>query len=136
MTMRRRDILRGSSAGLAALGFAQHTRAESDCTLASNQTANFVLVHGTRHGGREDLKPTYIHCAGQTYRKSAKLMIGPARGPDWSFIEPDIPRHGMLTHPELVAHTLAGPTSSPGQFRGLWFNTDCAPELFKSHCGE
>ena len=49
--MRRRDILRGSGAGLAALGFAQHSKAESDCTLASNQTANFVLVHGTWHGG-------------------------------------------------------------------------------------
>ena len=107
MTIRRRDILRGSSAGLAALGSAQHTRAERDCTLASNQTANFVLVHGTWYGGWEGLKPTSIHCVGQTYRKSSDLMIGPAREPDWTFIELDIPRAGMLTHPALVSETLS-----------------------------
>ena len=274
--MRRRDILRGSSAGLAALGLAQHTTAQSECTLAANHTATFVLVHGTWHGGWvwqdvanrlrtaghrvytptctgcgerlhltgpdvgldthitdiaqvlefedltnvilvghsfsgititgvadryreridrivffdalvpregrmsgvprdpetgdfpdwwkarekhfidgyqmdlwqdypmemlvpdtypnvaaklqrlitphpakqwtdelvlerggwEDLKPTYIHCVGQTYRKSSDLMVGPARGPDWTFIELDIPRDGMLTHPDLVSDTL------------------------------
>ena len=59
-------------------------------------------------GGWEGLKPTYIHCVGQTYRKSSDLMVGPARGPDWTFIELDIPRDGMLTHPELVAATLNG----------------------------
>ncbi|GIR71965.1 MAG: hypothetical protein CM15mP74_32160 [Halieaceae bacterium] len=41
-------------------------------------------------GGWEGLKPTYIHCVGQTYRKSSDLMVGPARGPDWTFIELDI----------------------------------------------
>jgi hypothetical protein len=35
-------------------------------------------------------------------------MVGPARGPDWTFIELDIPRDGMLTHPELVSNTLSG----------------------------
>jgi len=274
--MRRRDILRGSSAGLAALGLAQHTTAQSECTLAANHTATFVLVHGTWHGGWvwqdvanrlrtaghrvytptctgcgerlhltgpdvgldthitdiaqvlefedltnvilvghsfsgititgvadrhreridrivffdalvpregrmsgvprdpetgdfpdwwkarekhfidgyqmdlwqdypmemlvpdtypnvaaklqrlitphpakqwtdelvlerggwEGLKPTYIHCVGQTYRKSSDLMVGPARGTDWTFIELDIPRDGMLTHPDLVSDTL------------------------------
>ena len=274
--MRRRDILRGSSAGLAALGLAQRTTAQSECTLAANHTATFVLVHGTWHGGWvwqdvanrlrtaghrvytptctgcgerlhltgpdvgldthitdiaqvlefedltnvilvghsfsgititgvadryrerinrivffdalvpregrmsgvprdpetgdfpdwwkarekhfidgyqmdlwqdypmamlvpdtypnvaaklqrlitphpakqwtdelvlerggwEGLKPTYIHCVGQTYRKSSDLMVGPARGPDWTFIELDIPRDGMLTHPDLVSDTL------------------------------
>ena len=57
-------------------------------------------------GGWEGLNPTYIHCVGQTYRQSSDLMVGPARGPDWMFIELDIPRDGMLTHPELVATTL------------------------------
>ena len=60
------------------------------------------------HGGWEGLKPTYIHCVGQTYRQSSDLMVGPARGPDWTFIELDIPRDGMLTHPELVSNTLSG----------------------------
>ena len=32
-------------------------------------------------------------------------MVGPARGPDWTFIELDIPQDGMLTHPELVSNT-------------------------------
>jgi len=45
---------------------------------------------------------------GQTYRQSSDLMVGPARGPDWTFIELDIPRDGMLTHPELVSNTLSG----------------------------
>ena len=273
--MRRRDILRGSSAGLAALGLTQHDSVQSECTLAANQTATFVLVHGTwhggwvwqdvanrlrtigprvytptctgcgerlhltgpdvgldthitdiaqvlefenlnhvilvghsfsgititgvadrcrdridrivfldalvpregrmsgvpldpdtgdfpdwwkareehfidgyqmdlwqdypiemlvpdtypevaaklkrlitphpakqwtdelvlEHGGWEGLNPTYIHCVGQTYRQSSDLMIGPARGPDWAFIELDIPRGGMLTHPDLVSNT-------------------------------
>jgi hypothetical protein len=44
---------------------------------------------------------------GQTYRKSSDLMVGPARGPDWRFVELDIPRDGMLTHPDLVATELA-----------------------------
>ena len=60
------------------------------------------------HGGWEGLKPTYIHCVGQTYRQSSDLMVGTARGPDWTFIELDIPRDGMLTHPELVSNTLSG----------------------------
>ena len=49
--MRRRDILRGSSAGLAALGPAQHTTAQTECASTSAQPATFVLVHGTWHGG-------------------------------------------------------------------------------------
>lgn len=57
-------------------------------------------------GGWQGLNPTYIHCVGQAYRKSSDLMVGPARGPDWEFIELDIPRDGMLTHPTLVANTL------------------------------
>ena len=51
MTIRRRDILRGSSAGLAALSLAQHATAKNDCTAAATQAATFVLVHGTWHGG-------------------------------------------------------------------------------------
>ena len=59
-------------------------------------------------GGWEGLNPTYIHCVAQTYRQSSDLMVGPARGPDWTFIELDTPRDGMLTHPELVSNTLSG----------------------------
>lgn len=59
------------------------------------------------NSGWAALQPTYFHCVGQTYRKSSDLMVGPARGPDWRFIELDIPRDGMLTHPDLVADELA-----------------------------
>ena len=61
-----------------------------------------------KHGGWEGLNPTYIHCVGQTYRQSSDLMVGPARGLDWTFIELDVPRDGMLTHPDLVSNTLSG----------------------------
>ena len=71
---------------------------------AKQWTDELVLAHG----GWEGLKPTYIHCVGQTYRQSSDLMVGPARGPDWTFIELDVPRDGMLTHPELVSNTLSG----------------------------
>ena len=38
---------------------------------------------------------------------SSERMVGPARAPGWDFIELDIPRNGMMTHPELVAQTFA-----------------------------
>ena len=39
---------------------------------------------------------------------SSDLMVGPARGAGWDFIELDAPRNAMMTHPQLVADTLAG----------------------------
>ena len=60
------------------------------------------------HGGWAGSQPTYIHCVGQIYRQSSNLMVGPTRELDWTFIELDIPRDGMLTHPELVSKTLSG----------------------------
>jgi len=59
-----------------------------------------------RHGGWAGLDPAYLHCIGQEYRMSSDLMVGPARGPDWTFIELDAPRNAMMTHPVLVADTL------------------------------
>ena len=41
---------------------------------------------------------------------TSDFMVGPARGPGWQFIELDIPRGGMLTHPKLVAKTFANLT--------------------------
>ena len=70
---------------------------------AAQWTDTLVL----ENSGWAGLQPTYFHCVGQTYRKSSDLMVGPARGPDWRFIELDIPRDGMLTHPDLVADELA-----------------------------
>ena len=55
------------------------------------------------NGGWEGLPRTYIHCVGQTYHKSSERMVAPARESGWKFLEMDIPRAGMLTHPELVA---------------------------------
>ena len=63
-----------------------------------------------RNGGWEGLPRTYIHCVGQEYSMSSEAMVGPARAPGWQFIELDIPRGGMFTHPELVAETFANLT--------------------------
>ena len=63
-----------------------------------------------KNGGWEGLPRTYIHCVGQEYSMSSEAMVGPARALGWQFIELDIPRGGMLTHPELVAETFANLT--------------------------
>jgi len=60
-----------------------------------------------KNGGWKGLPRTYIHCVGQQYSMTSDRMVGPARSPGWQFIELDIPRAGMLTHPELVAETFA-----------------------------
>ena len=74
-----------------------------------------ITLHPAKHwadelvlerGGWEGLQPTCIHCVGQTYRKSSDLMVGPAWGQDWRFIELDIPRDEMLTHLDLFSDTL------------------------------
>ena len=59
-----------------------------------------------KHGGWEGLPRTFIHCVGQEYRMSSERMVAAARGPGWDFVELDVPRNGMMTHPELVANTL------------------------------
>lgn len=59
-----------------------------------------------QHGGWENVPRAFIHCVGQIYRKTSDRMVGPAREAGWDFIELDIPRDGMLTHPDLVTDTL------------------------------
>lgn len=58
-----------------------------------------------KNGGWTGLPRSYIHCVGQVYHKSSERMVAPAREPGWNFLEMDIPRNGMLTHPALVANT-------------------------------
>lgn len=58
------------------------------------------------NGGWEGLNPAYIHCVGQQYSMTSDRMVGPARGPGWTFVPLDIPRNGMMTHPDLCAETL------------------------------
>jgi len=55
------------------------------------------------NGGWQGLNPVYIHCVGQAYKMSSENMVGPARGPGWTYTSLDIPRNGMMTHPALVA---------------------------------
>lgn len=59
-----------------------------------------------QNGGWENLPRSYIHCAGQKYKLTSEKMIGPARGTGWNFVTLDIPRDGMLTHPQIVAGQL------------------------------
>lgn len=58
------------------------------------------------NGGWEGLNPAYIHCVGQEYRLSSDRMVGPAKGPGWTYIGIDAPRNAMMTHPDLTADTL------------------------------
>lgn len=60
-----------------------------------------------KNGGWVGLPRTYIHCAGQVYSPTSERMIGPAREPGWQFIEIDAARNAMVTHPALLADTLA-----------------------------
>ncbi|MGI9237810.1 MAG: alpha/beta fold hydrolase [Woeseiaceae bacterium] len=59
-----------------------------------------------QNGGWEGLRRAYVHCVGQKYRMSSELMVGPARGADWDFVELEAPRNAMMTHPQQVADTL------------------------------
>ena len=58
------------------------------------------------NGGWQGLSPAYIHCVGQTYRMSSDRMVGPARGPGWTYIPLDAPRNAMMTHPGDVSDIL------------------------------
>ena len=69
-----------------------------------------------KNGGWEGLHRAFIHCAGQRYRLTSENIIGPARGSGWNFISLNIPRDGMLTHPELVTSQLIKLAES--QFQG------------------
>lgn len=83
-----------------------HPRAEwvrSKITTHPAKTWTDSLV--LKNGGWEGLSRSFIHCVGQVFAKSSEKMVGPARAPGWTFIELDIPRDGMVTHPELVAQT-------------------------------
>jgi len=55
------------------------------------------------NGGWENMSRSFIHCIGQTFAMSSEKMVGPARAPGWKFIELDIARDGMVTHPDIVA---------------------------------
>jgi len=59
-----------------------------------------------KNGGYDNLPKSYIRCAGQQHKVSSNWMPGPALdNPEWKWRELDIPRDGMLTHPEIVANT-------------------------------
>ncbi len=58
------------------------------------------------NGGWDGLDPAFIHCIGQKYRMSSPRMVGPAKGPGWTYRGIDAPRNAMMTHPDLAAETL------------------------------
>ena len=72
-------------------------------THPARQWTDELTIH---NGGWEGLRPAYVHCVGQRYRQSSELMIGPARGSGWRFVELDAPRNAMMTHPRAVADLL------------------------------
>lgn len=80
-----------------------------------NRLERLITTHPARqwtdeltidNGGWEGLRPAYVHCVGQRHRPSSDLMVGPARGPGWRFVELDAPRNAMMTHPREVAELL------------------------------
>lgn len=84
-----------------------HPKAEwvrSKITTHPAKTWTDVLV--LENGGWEDVPRSFIHCVGQKFAMSSEKMVGPARKPGWQFIELDIARDGMVTHPEIVADIL------------------------------
>ncbi len=83
-----------------------HPKAEwvrSKITTHPAKTWTDVLV--LQNAGWENLSRSFIHCVGQKFAMSSEKMVGPARLPGWNFIELDIARDGMVTHPDIVATT-------------------------------
>lgn len=67
-----------------------------------------------KNGGYDGLAKTYIRCAGQKHRPSSDWMPGPAKNnPDWTWIDLDVSRMGMMTHPDLVTETLVALAGAP-----------------------
>ena len=58
------------------------------------------------NGGWAAHPRTLIHAVGQVYSPSSEAMVGPARAPGWQFIELDVARDSMLTHPDRLAECL------------------------------
>lgn len=54
------------------------------------------------NGGWEPLARTCIHCVGQVFAPSSERMVGPGRGPGWTFIALDVARNGFMTDPDKV----------------------------------
>ncbi|MEM1019878.1 MAG: alpha/beta fold hydrolase [Pseudomonadota bacterium] len=71
--------------------------------ITTHPAKQWTDVLTLENGGWEGLDPVYIHCVGQEYMMSSEDMVGPARGPGWTYIPLDTPRNGMLTHPDKVA---------------------------------
>jgi len=69
-------------------------------------------IYELKNSGFRDHKRAYIHCSGQQHRKSSEFMWGEAKKPGWRFLDLDLPRNCMMTHPELVAETFLKITGS------------------------
>jgi len=73
--------------------------------ISSHPAKTWTDTLHLENGGWQGMSRSFIHCVGQKYKMSSEKMVGPARQPGWEFLELDIPRAGMVTHPELVADT-------------------------------
>ncbi|GGF60324.1 alpha/beta fold hydrolase [Alteromonas lipolytica] len=73
--------------------------------ITTHPVRQWTDVLTLENGGWQGLPRSYIHCVGQTYHKSSERMVAPAREPGWNFLEMNIPRNGMMTHPKLLADT-------------------------------
>jgi len=73
--------------------------------ITTHPAKTWTDVLELKNGGWENTPRSFIHCTGQIFAMSSEKMVGPARQPGWNFIELDIARDGMVTHPQIVADT-------------------------------
>ncbi|MEM1231310.1 MAG: alpha/beta hydrolase [Pseudomonadota bacterium] len=76
--------------------------------LSLHPAAAWTTPVSFANGGWEGLPRSYVHCTGQAYRRSSEAMWAPARGDGWHWVDYDVSRAGMLTHPQRTAALLAG----------------------------
>ncbi len=83
-----------------------HSKAEwVRSKITTHPAKSWTDILELENDGWENMSRSFIHCVGQDFAMSSEKMVGPARQPGWKFIELDIARDGMVTHPELVADT-------------------------------
>lgn len=73
--------------------------------ITTHPAKSWTDILALKNGGWDDMSRSFVHCIGQEFAMSSEKMVGPAREPGWEFLELNIPRDGMVTHPALVADT-------------------------------
>lgn len=81
-------------------------RARLKKLITTHPARQWTDILEVANGGWDGLDPAFIHCIGQKYRMTSDKMVGPAKGPGWTYVPLDAPRNAMMTHPDLTAEIL------------------------------